>query len=189
MKISEISVKRPVFATVVSLLLVILGLLAYSRLSVRELPEVESPVVSIETTYRGAAADVVETKITQIIEDRVSGIEGVTKITSQSVDGRSSINLEFVPERDVDGAANDGTATKEWRTLEEIQAWASSIQPMRVACALPAASRWRVAFAVQSRRGLPATASCGFRARRRGARARASPWCAGCLATMPHWPT
>jgi multidrug efflux pump len=107
MKISEISVKRPVFATVVSLLLVILGLLAYSRLSVRELPEVESPVVSIETNYRGAAADVVETKITQIIEDRVSGIEGVTKITSQSVDGRSSINLEFVPERDVDGAAND----------------------------------------------------------------------------------
>jgi multidrug efflux pump len=107
MKISEISVKRPVFATVVSLLLVILGLLAFSRLSVRELPEVESPVVSIETTYRGAAADVVETKITQIIEDRVSGIEGVTKITSQSVDGRSSINLEFIPERDVDEAAND----------------------------------------------------------------------------------
>ena len=107
MKISEISVKRPVFATVVSLLLVILGLLAFSRLSVRELPEVESPVVSIETTYRGAAADVVETKITQIIEDRVSGIEGVTKITSQSVDGRSSINLEFIPERNVDEAAND----------------------------------------------------------------------------------
>jgi multidrug efflux pump len=107
MKISEISVKRPVFATVVSLLLIILGLLAFSRLSVRELPEIESPVVSIETTYRGAAADVVETKITQIIEDRVSGIEGVTKITSQSVDGRSSINLEFMPERDVDEAAND----------------------------------------------------------------------------------
>jgi multidrug efflux pump len=96
-----------VFATVVSLLLVILGLLAYTRLAVRELPEIESPVVSIETAYRGAAADVVETKITQVIEDRVSGIEGVTKITSQSVDGRSSINLEFAPERDVDEAAND----------------------------------------------------------------------------------
>ena len=107
MKLSEISVRRPVFATVVSLMLVILGLLAYTRLSVRELPEVESPVVSIETTYRGAASDVVETKITQVIEDRVSGIEGVTKITSQSVDGRSSINLEFTPERNVDEAAND----------------------------------------------------------------------------------
>jgi len=107
MKLSEVSVNRPVFATVVSLLLVILGLLAYTRLSVRELPEVESPVVSIETTYRGAAADVVETKITQVIEERVSGLEGVTKITSQSVDGRSSINLEFVPDRNVDEAAND----------------------------------------------------------------------------------
>src|SRR5512135_2225264 len=107
MKISTVSVQRPVFATVVSLLLVILGLLAYTRLSVRELPEVESPVVSIETAYRGASADVVETKITQVIEERVSGLEGVTKITSQSVDGRSSINLEFVPDRDVDEAAND----------------------------------------------------------------------------------
>jgi multidrug efflux pump len=107
MKISAVSVQRPVFATVVSLLLVILGLLAYTRLAVRELPEVESPVVSIETTYLGAAADVVETKITQVIEERVSGLEGVTKITSQSVDGRSSINLEFVPDRDVDEAAND----------------------------------------------------------------------------------
>jgi multidrug efflux pump len=66
-----------------------------------------SPFFSIATTSRGAAADVVETKITQVIEERVSGLEGVTKITSQSIDGRSSINLEFVPERNVDEAAND----------------------------------------------------------------------------------
>ncbi|HLB85475.1 MAG TPA: efflux RND transporter permease subunit, partial [Steroidobacteraceae bacterium] len=63
--------------------------------------------VSIETDYLGASADVVETKITQVIEDRVAGIEGITKITSESSDGRSSINLEFAPERDVDEAAND----------------------------------------------------------------------------------
>ena len=107
MRLSEVSVKRPVFATVISLLLVIIGLLAATRLPVRELPNVESPVVSIETNYRGASADVVETKITQVIEDRVSGLEGVTKITSQSVDGRSSINLEFAPDRPVDEAAND----------------------------------------------------------------------------------
>jgi len=106
-KIAEISVKRPVFATVVSLLLVILGLLSFNRLAVRELPEVESPVVSIDVSYRGAAADVVETKITQVLEERVSGIEGVTKITSQSIDGRASINLEFVPDRNIDEAAND----------------------------------------------------------------------------------
>ena len=107
MKISEISVKRPVFATVMSLLLVILGLMAAARLPIRELPNVESPVVSIDTTYLGASADVVETKITQVIEDRVAGLEGVTKITSQSLDGRSSIDLEFDPSRSVDEAAND----------------------------------------------------------------------------------
>ncbi len=107
MKISELSVKRPVFATVLSLLLLILGLLSASRLPIRELPDVESPVVSIETNYLGAAADVVETKITQVIEERVAGLEGINKITSQSVDGRSSINIEFDPSRDVDEAAND----------------------------------------------------------------------------------
>jgi multidrug efflux pump len=106
-RLSEISVKRPVFATVLSLMLVILGLLSLSRLPVRELPDVESPVVSIETDYLGAAADVVETKITQVIEERVAGLEGINKITSQSVDGRSSINIEFDPSRDVDEAAND----------------------------------------------------------------------------------
>jgi len=106
-RLSEVSVKRPVFATVISLMLVIIGLLAATRLPVRELPNVESPVVSIETIYRGASADVVETKITQVIEDRVSGLEGVTKINSQSVDGRSSINIEFAPDRPVDEAAND----------------------------------------------------------------------------------
>jgi multidrug efflux pump len=100
-------VQRPVFATVLSLLLVILGLLSASRLPIRELPDVESPVVSIETNYLGAAADVVETKITQVIEERVAGLEGISKITSQSVDGRSSINIEFDPSRDVDEAAND----------------------------------------------------------------------------------
>jgi len=107
MKISEISVKRPVFAAVISMILVILGLLAATRLPVRELPDVESPIVSIDTNYLGASADVVETKITQVIEDRVAGLEGVRKITSQSTDGRSSINIEFDPGRSVDEAAND----------------------------------------------------------------------------------
>ena len=112
MKLSELSVKRPVFATVFSLLLVILGLLSASRLAIRELPDVESPVVSIETNYLGASADVVETKITQVIEDRVAGLEGVTKITSQSIDGRSSINLEFDPDRDGSGADRSAVARR-----------------------------------------------------------------------------
>ena len=107
MRLSELSVKRPVFATVISLMLVIVGMMAATRLPIRELPDVESPVISIETDYLGASADVVETKITQVIEDRVAGLEGVVAITSQSVDGRSSIDLEFDPSRDVDAAAND----------------------------------------------------------------------------------
>jgi len=107
MRIAEVSVQRPVFAAVISLMLVILGLLAASRLPVRELPDVESPIVSIETSYLGASADVVETKITQVLEERVAGLEGITKITSQSTDGRSSINIEFDPGRSVDEAAND----------------------------------------------------------------------------------
>ncbi|MGI9246108.1 MAG: efflux RND transporter permease subunit [Steroidobacteraceae bacterium] len=107
MKLSELSVKRPVFGAVISLMLLILGVLAALRLPVRELPDVESPVVSIETNYLGASADVVETKITQVIEERVAGVEGIAKLTSQSLDGRSSINVEFEPDRSIDEAAND----------------------------------------------------------------------------------
>ncbi|MGH8284413.1 MAG: efflux RND transporter permease subunit, partial [Steroidobacteraceae bacterium] len=107
MRISEISVRRPVFATVISLLLVIFGLVALDRLSVREYPDVDRPVVSIDTTYRGASAPVVENKITQVIEDRIAGIEGILKIESDSEDERSNIRIEFDVSRDMDSAAND----------------------------------------------------------------------------------
>ena len=107
MQISELSVRRPVFATVISLLLIIFGLVSLQRLSVREYPDIERPVVSITTTYRGASAQVVENKITQPIEDRIAGIEGILKIESSSEDERSSINIEFDIDRDLDGAAND----------------------------------------------------------------------------------
>jgi multidrug efflux pump len=105
--LSDFSVRRPVFATVLSLLLVILGLAALSNLPVRQYPDIDPPVVSIETTYRGASADVVETKVTQVIEDRIAGLEGIEKLTSASSEERSSIRVEFVPGRDVDEAAND----------------------------------------------------------------------------------
>ena len=75
MFISDVSVRRPVFAMVVSLLLVIFGLMALDRLSVREYPDIDPPVVSIDTTYRGASAAVVETKITQVIDHRIAGLE------------------------------------------------------------------------------------------------------------------
>ena len=107
MFLSDISVRRPVFATVISMLLVILGLAALTSLPVRQYPDVDSPVVSIETSYLGASAEVVETKVTQVIEDVIAGIEGIEKLTSTSRDARSDIRIEFALTRDVDAAAND----------------------------------------------------------------------------------
>ncbi|MCP5471482.1 MAG: efflux RND transporter permease subunit [Sinobacteraceae bacterium] len=107
MILSDLSIRRPVFATVVSLLLVILGLMAALRLPIREYPDVNRPVVSIGTAYRGANAAVIESRVTQVLEDEVAGIEGVEKLTSSSRDEFSRITLEFALDRDLDAAAND----------------------------------------------------------------------------------
>jgi multidrug efflux pump len=107
MLLSDVSVKRPVFASVISLLLVIFGLVAFGRLPLREYPDIDPPVVSIDTRYPGAAANVVETQITQPIEERIAGVEGIAAISSSSEDGRSVVTVEFNTGRDVDGAAND----------------------------------------------------------------------------------
>ena len=109
MLISDLSIHRPIFATVVSLMLLVVGLLGLTRLwqGVRELPDVNPPVVSVETRYRGASPEIIETKITQPIEDRIAGIERIDKLRSQSVDERSQITVEFDLGRDIDEAAND----------------------------------------------------------------------------------
>ncbi len=107
MKLSEISVRRPVLAIVISLLLMIFGMVSLDRLAVREYPDVDRPVVSVTTRYSGASAPVVETKITQIIEDSIAGIEGILKIESDSEDERSQVRIEFDINRDMDAAAND----------------------------------------------------------------------------------
>jgi multidrug efflux pump len=107
MKLSDISIQRPVFATVLSLLLVVLGVMAFTRLTLRELPAIDPPIVSISVTYPGASAAVVETRITQILEDAVSGIEGVEILGSRSVNGRGDVTLEFSLNRDIEAAAND----------------------------------------------------------------------------------
>jgi len=107
MLISDVSVRRPVFAAVISLILVIIGLMSVRSLATREYPDIERPIVSISTNYRGAASEVVERRVTQIIEDQVAGISGIEKISSTSYDERSTITLEFSIDRDVDGAAND----------------------------------------------------------------------------------
>jgi multidrug efflux pump len=107
MILTELSVRRPVFATVLSLVLLMLGIMAALRLSVREFPNIETPQVSVAINYRGASAEVIETKITRPIEDRLSGIEGLEKLTSSSEDERSRISLEFNLNKDIEAAAND----------------------------------------------------------------------------------
>jgi len=107
MKLSDISIHRPVFATVVSLLLIVLGVIAFMRLPLRELPDIDPPVVSISTNYTGASAAVMETRVTKVLEDAVSGIEGVDTIQSNSQNGTSQINIEFTLKRDIESAAND----------------------------------------------------------------------------------
>lgn len=107
MFLSDFSIKRPVFATVISLILVVFGLVAFDRLPLREYPDTDRPLVSVSTTYRGASAPVVENRITQVIEDRISGIEGIKTITSSSSDGVSRINIEFDLGRDLEAATND----------------------------------------------------------------------------------
>ncbi|GAB4222856.1 MAG: efflux RND transporter permease subunit [Gammaproteobacteria bacterium] len=107
MILSDLSVKRPVVASVLSLLLVIFGLVSFHRLPLREYPDIDPPVVSIETLYPGAAANVVETQITEIIEERIAGIEGIKFVESNSEDGRSTITIEFDIKRNIDNATND----------------------------------------------------------------------------------
>jgi multidrug efflux pump len=107
MTLSELSIRRPVFATVLSLLLLIVGIMAALRLSIREYPDISQPVVSIGVNYRGANAATIETRVTQVIENEVAGLEGVDKLTSQSRDENASVNVQFTADRNVDDAAND----------------------------------------------------------------------------------
>jgi len=107
MQLPEICIKRPVFATVLSLIILLIGLISYTRLSVREYPRIDEPVVSVNTTYRGASAEVVESQVTKPLEDSLAGIEGVELMTSQSRSETSRINVRFTLKRDPDSAAAD----------------------------------------------------------------------------------
>lgn len=107
MILSDVSIKRPVFATVLSLLIVVFGLAALLGLPVREYPDIDPPIVSISTKYTGAAAEVMDTQVTQVIEGAISGIEGIRSIQSSTRQGSSYTSIEFTTSRDVDIAAND----------------------------------------------------------------------------------
>ena len=107
MFLSDISIKRPVLATVMNLVLVVLGIAGAVMLQVRQYPDVDPPVVSISTYYRGAPAEVVDADVTQRIIDELTGIEGVRIVDARSADERSSIDIEFAVGRDLDLAAAD----------------------------------------------------------------------------------
>lgn len=107
MVVSDVSIKRPVFATVLSLLIVVFGVAALQGLPVREYPDIDPPIVSVSTNYTGAAAEVVDTQVTQVLEGAISGIEGIRSIESSTEQGESRTTIEFDTGRDIDIAAND----------------------------------------------------------------------------------
>ncbi|NQD35689.1 efflux RND transporter permease subunit [Permianibacter sp. IMCC34836] len=107
MVLSDLSIKRPVLATVLNLVLVLLGVIAYERLSVREYPNIDEPVVTVSTSYPGANAEIIETQVTKPLEDSLSGIEGIDFITSVNRAESSQISVRFKLGRDVDAATSD----------------------------------------------------------------------------------
>src|SRR6478609_9326061 len=107
MNISEVSLKRPVFAIVCSIAIILFGAVGFNFLSLREYPAIDPPVITVRTSYTGANADIIETQITEPLEKAINGIQGIKNITSSSSQGTSSINVEFNLEVDLEAAAND----------------------------------------------------------------------------------
>ena len=107
MVLSDISIRRPVFATVINLVVLLVGLIAYDRLAVRQIPNVDTPVVTVNTSYPGASAQVIESQVTQPIEDALSGVEGIEYMQSVSREQSSQVTIRFRLNRDPDGAASD----------------------------------------------------------------------------------
>jgi multidrug efflux pump len=107
MVVSDLCIRRPVFATVMSLVVMLLGLVSYTRLPVREYPKIDEPVVTVDTTYKGASAEIIESQITKPLEDSLAGIEGVDVLSSISRQENSQITVRFRLERNPDSAAAD----------------------------------------------------------------------------------
>ncbi|PQA78773.1 efflux RND transporter permease subunit [Rhodoferax sp. TS-BS-61-7] len=107
MQLAETSIRRPVFATVLSLLIMLVGAVSFTGLSVREYPKIDEPVVTVTTRFAGASSEVVEAQVTKVLEDSLAGIEGVDVITSSSRQERSQISIRFALSRDADSAAAD----------------------------------------------------------------------------------
>src|SRR6266850_7816033 len=107
MKLSTISIQRPVLASVMSVTILLFGIIAFTRLPVREYPDIDPPIISVVTLYRGASPSVIETEITNILEEQFATLQGVKTMTSSSREEGSVITIEFELNRNVDEAAND----------------------------------------------------------------------------------
>lgn len=107
MSLSSISIQRPVLAMVMSIIIIVFGVLGYTYLGVREFPSVDPPIITVSTNYVGANADVIESQITEPLEESINGIAGIKSLTSASRDGRSTITVEFDIDIDMEAAAND----------------------------------------------------------------------------------
>lgn len=107
MRLSSISIQRPVLSIVMSIAIILFGIIGYTYLGIREFPAVDPPVITVNAAYPGANADVIESKITEILEESINGIAGITSLTSISRDGASTITVEFSLDSDLETAAND----------------------------------------------------------------------------------
>src|SRR5216117_1796716 len=107
MILSRVSIQRPILATMMSLAFILFGLIGLSRLPVRELPDIDPPIVSVTTVYPGANAQVVETQLTERLEEQINNIEGIKTLRSESREGASTITIEFDLSRNIDVAAQD----------------------------------------------------------------------------------
>ena len=107
MSLSDVFIRRPVFTTVLSILVILIGVISYDRLVIREYPNIDQPVVTVSTSYSGANAEIMESQVTKPLEDALSGIEGIDVMTSNSRAGESNITLRFNLDRNIDLAAND----------------------------------------------------------------------------------
>ena len=105
--LSETSIKRPVLSIVMSVSIIVFGLIGYSYLGIREYPSVDPPVVTVQTSYTGANADIIESQITEPLEESINGIAGIKTLSSSSRDGRSNITVEFDLAVNIEDAAND----------------------------------------------------------------------------------
>ena len=107
MNIASFSIQRPVFSSVLSIVILLFGGVGFYNLGLREFPSVDPPIVTVSTSYVGANADVISTQITEVLEESINGIAGIRTLTSSSSDGRSNISVEFNIDEDMEAAAND----------------------------------------------------------------------------------